>query len=64
MEILRTHGITEAGVAIMEKPNKSRQDYYDFLRERENFFVSQLEQYGFKKPLQPSMAEDDEPIDD
>ena len=35
---------------IMEKPNKTRQDYYDFLRAREDEFVRILNTWGFVKP--------------
>ncbi|RVD12179.1 MAG: DUF262 domain-containing protein [Mesorhizobium sp.] len=64
VEILQAHGISEACIAIMEKPLKSRKDFYDFLQERENFFVAQLENWGFRRALQPEVDIEDEPIED
>lgn len=50
-EVYRAHGITEAAFDIMRKPGKTKQDFYDFVSEREAFFTSLLEQYGFKRPM-------------
>jgi hypothetical protein len=49
-ELYRGHGIFDAAFDILLKSNKSKQDFYDFISEREAFFASQLEHYGFKKP--------------
>jgi hypothetical protein len=62
-EIYRTHGINEACFNIMMKPDKSKQDFYDFISEREAFFAGVLEQYGFKRPngpVDPDELDDDD----
>lgn len=62
-EIYRSHGINEAAFEILRKPDKKRQDFYDFIRERENFFASELENFGFKRPVAglplPELDDDD-----
>jgi len=60
-EVYRGHGISEAAYEIMMKPEKTKQDFYDFITEQESFFAGQLEQYGFKRPLSSS---EDEALDD
>jgi hypothetical protein len=57
-DLYRAHGITEAAFDILRKPTKSKQDYYDFISERESFFVGLLEHYGFRRPVGPVDAED------
>ena len=62
-EIYRNHGITETAFNILMKPAKTRQDFYDFIAEREAFFAGILEQYGFKRPagqLEPDELDDDD----
>lgn len=50
-ELYLQHGLTENAFNIMRKPEKSRQDFQDFISEREAFFSGQLEHYGFKRPV-------------
>lgn len=50
-ECYKQHGIGEAAFNIMRKPEKTKQDFYDFVAERESFFVGQLEHYGFTRPV-------------
>ena len=57
-DVYRTHGITEAAFDIMKKPEKTKQDFYDFIAEREAFFAGLLEQYGFKRPAGPVDVEE------
>ncbi|MEO6091407.1 MAG: DUF262 domain-containing protein [Novosphingobium sp.] len=52
-QIYRAHGITDAAFEILRKPEKSRQDFFDFISEREAFFSGQLENYGFRRPAGP-----------
>lgn len=57
-DLYRAHGINEAAFEILKKPGKTRQDFYDFVSERESFFAGQLEHYGFKRPLGAVEVED------
>ena len=57
-EIYRAHGINDACFAILQKPEKTKQDFYDFISERESFFAGLLEQYGFKRPTGPIDTDD------
>ncbi len=62
-ELYRQHGILDKAFDILRKPAKSRNDFHDFITERENFFAAQLEQFGFKRPLsavEPEDIDDDE----
>ncbi|MDP3676792.1 MAG: hypothetical protein Q8R44_17120, partial [Novosphingobium sp.] len=61
-EIYRAHGITSAAFDILMKPNKTRQEYYDFIAEREAFFAGHLEQWGFSRPT--AVQDDEELIED
>ena len=54
----RQHGITDAAFNIMMKPGKTKQDFYDFINERESFFASQLEHYGLRRPIAVVTAEE------
>lgn len=61
-EIYRAHGITESAFNILLKPEKTRQDFYDFIAEREAFFAGHLHSnYGFVRPTDISI---DDEIDD
>jgi hypothetical protein len=61
-ELYRAHGITEAAFDILRKPGKTRQDFFDFIAEREAFFAGYLQQnYGFARPLDAAVEND---IDD
>lgn len=57
-ELYRQHGINDAAFDILTKPAKSRQDFQDFITERESFYAAQLENYGFKRPIGPVEAEE------
>lgn len=64
-EIYRAHGITESAFNILLKPEKTRQDFYDFIAEREAFFAGYLQSnFGFARPadttLDDDMDDDDE----
>jgi len=50
-DIYRQHGITETAFDIMRKPSKTRDDFFDFISERETFFAGLLERYGFVRPI-------------
>ena len=49
-ELYRAHGIDDAAFQMLLKPKKTRDDFYAFIAERENFFARQLEHYGFRRP--------------
>lgn len=55
------HGINERAFELMLKPAKTRDDFLDFISEREKFFVSILETYGFYRATK---AEEMEELDD
>lgn len=57
-DIYRAHGITEGAFDILRKPEKTKQDFLDFIAEREAFFAGQLENYGFKRPTGPIEVDD------
>lgn len=63
-EIYRAHGINDVAFDILLKPGKTRDDYYAFIAERENFFASELEYYGFLRPMagdvEPYVDDDDD----
>lgn len=59
-EIYLSHGITSKAFDILAKPNKTREDFYDFIAEREAFFVGILEQYGFTRPAGPRGSDTDD----
>ena len=56
-DVYLMHGITSKAFDILAKPNKSRDDYWNFIAEREAFFVGLLEQYGFTRPTGPVTEE-------
>jgi hypothetical protein len=61
-ELYRAHGITEAAFDILRKPGKTRQDFFDFIAEREAFFAGYLQQnFGFARPVDATVEND---IDD
>jgi len=60
-DVYLAHGITSKAFDILAKPNKTRSDFYDFIAEREAFFVGLLEQYGFTRPAGPLA---DDPLED
>lgn len=61
-ELYRAHGITEAAFDILRKPGKTRQDFFDFIAEREAFFAGYLQQnFGFARPVDAAIEND---IDD
>jgi hypothetical protein len=61
-ELYRTHGITEAAFNILRKPGKTREDFFDFIAERESFFAGYLQQnFGFARPVDATVEDD---IDD
>ena len=61
-EIYRSHGIVDVAFDILLKPGKTKSDFDAFILERENFFASELEYYGFRRPLagQPETTVDDD----
>lgn len=62
-ELYRQHGILDKAFDILRKPAKSKEDFYEFISEREDFFASQLEKFGFKRPVnvvEPDDIDDDE----
>lgn len=61
-EIYRAHGITDIAFDILLKSEKSREDYYEFISARENFFATELEFYGFQRPYsgEKSLVLDDD----
>lgn len=60
-EIYLSHGITTTAYNILLKPAKTKQDFIDFIAEREAWFAGQLEHYGFRRPI---IQSEDEDIDD
>lgn len=65
VECLLAHGLSERAIGMMEKPIKTRADYHAFLAEREEFFVSQLEQWGFSRPqIHRQNSQDDEELNE
>src|SRR6185312_8365277 len=58
-ETYSIHGITPECLRIMKKPNKSREDFNDFLVAREEFFVELLGGWGFVKPVLPPVETDE-----
>ena len=60
--IYMTHGIPESAFSLMEKANKSRDDFRTFLELREAYFVNVLERYGFQRAS--TGAKGDEVSDD
>ncbi|MBH5321870.1 GmrSD restriction endonuclease domain-containing protein [Aurantiacibacter sediminis] len=62
-EVYRAHGITGAAFDILRKPEKSRQDFYDFIAEREAFFAGFFSSnYGINRPA--DVADEDDMEDD
>lgn len=57
-EIYLAHGITTTAYNILLKPDKNRGDFMDFIAEREAWFASQLDHYGFKRPTIQPEADD------
>jgi len=58
----RQHGIMDSAFEILRKPKKTKQDFYDFITERESFFAGELEMWGFRRPT--AEIDDDELDDD
>lgn len=62
-EVYRQHGITDRALSILRKTGKTRDDFYEFISEREAFFADQLSQYGFRRPtsgVSPLDLDDDD----
>jgi hypothetical protein len=48
-DVYRQHGISDAAFEIMRKPSKTREDYTNFIAEREAFFTGLLGHFGFRR---------------
>jgi hypothetical protein len=56
-KIYAAHGLTESAIAIMERPEKTKGDFEEFLLERQGRFFEVLVEYGFK-PTTSSVDDD------
>lgn len=50
-DIYANHGITAPAFEILLKPNKTREDYINFIERREDFFVQLVSEWGFRRPV-------------
>lgn len=61
--IYESHGIKDKCFNILEKERKTKQDFIDFISEREAYFINQLNSWGFIHIRQIN-GENDEIMDD
>lgn len=63
-ETYLNHGIGPEALELLQKPQKTRDDFYTFLELRERYFITELEKWGFREPVAVEQEDSTDIIED